>query len=473
MSLEEMRARLDARGVTYAPGMGASVLAALVLRTNYMDRPATPLARFADAAFGRPKRMREWGGAGGAAEEEEEILLNCPGHAEAAARRVAQSGANAGRAFYACPRPRLEQCAFFVWADDAKFLAAAPNCKCGAAATIRTVGPGKTNSGRRFYSCAKNYRDPGNCRFFKWADEAETTESERAQMQVARERMMSAGAGASVPAERVHGTFHSVEQNTRQWFRMRRGPKGLRVGSSEVGAVVGAALEQRPPRALYDKMVALMDNTWQEDPVGEDEEDPPACAHGHRCEDLIAQMYSHYEKVPLADGGYYEHGEFPDLYGASPDRRVMDPERGEAVGLVEIKAPFERMYKDVKDEHMAQMQYQLWCSGLQWCDYVAVFLDKKKPDKTIPSKTQVLLVRVHRSEEYIAWMAKRVFYFSACLMNRTRPPMELYTNEVYGYEDPPLVKKERREVAVGAWKVREAREQARTLKEWLRTGSGS
>ena len=36
----------------------------------------------------------------------------------AALRRVAKEGANQGRSFYCCPRPREQQCNFFLWVDE-------------------------------------------------------------------------------------------------------------------------------------------------------------------------------------------------------------------------------------------------------------------------------------------------------------------------------------------------------------------
>jgi len=38
-------------------------------------------------------------------------------------------------------------------------------------AALRTTGPGKKNTGRKFFSSPKYSTEPSNCKFFKWADE--------------------------------------------------------------------------------------------------------------------------------------------------------------------------------------------------------------------------------------------------------------------------------------------------------------
>lgn len=398
--------------------------------------------------------------AAAAATDDAAAILLCE-HGEIVREGCAQ---RTGKNYFACSRSRDDQCGTFVWEEDYSFALRAPQCDCKETAGVSRTKKAGPNHDKAFYACSKKYRTPGRCGFFRWCEEQrpKTVDDLDDATKSAIESVNSGGAAAQQqrPADVVEGKFHDVEQNTREWFSMRRGPKGLRLGGSEAGAAIGMVLDDRPPVALYDMLVMKMDKEWitDDDPTDADE-DSDRCAHGHRCEPLIADMYSHYRGVKLAEGGYYSHPD-PDLanlYGASPDRRVLvTGSNGTVSHLLEIKAPYDRMYKAPKQEHLAQCLYQLWVSGLPFCDYLAVFLDKKEPEKTIPSKTQVLLVRVYLTQEYVDWLKGRLFYFSMCLMKRTRPPMELYRDERFGKSPMPKVKMVRTPIATGAWSVRAA-----------------
>lgn len=274
-----------------------------------------------------------------------------------------------------------------------------------------------------------------------------------------------AGAGQDIemsPTTVQPGVHHDIEQNTKQWFHMRRGEYNVRVGGSEIGVILGVSPWAKP-YSLWEKIIAQTDGTW----VNDEEDDPPPCVHGHDCEPLIAGMYRHYiiennkseaeQKLVMTDGGYYQHSdpELGELYGASPDRRILNPETGEVERLLEIKAPYGRMYTHVKPEYMAQIQYQMWCSGVERCDFLAVKLDHDLPEKTIPSKIRVFLARVYRSEEYIKWMIPRLYFFSRCLILRQCPQRDLYDSEATGLEMPPKPRVEEVLVENGAWKLQE------------------
>ena len=110
-------------------------------------------------------------------------------------RTVQKDGANKGRQFHTCPKPREEQCGYFLWADEVK---AAPtpaqrqngfqngwtgghsggqtgqdseelSCNCGQPSARKTVQKEGVNKGREFYVCARP-RDE-QCNYFQWADQ--------------------------------------------------------------------------------------------------------------------------------------------------------------------------------------------------------------------------------------------------------------------------------------------------------------
>jgi predicted phage-related endonuclease len=92
--------------------------------------------------------------------------------------------------------------------------------------------------------------------------------------------------------------------------------------------------------------------------------------------------------------------------GASPDALIGDD------GLLEIKtrAPHLQLavYADgvVPDEHIAQVQGQLWITGRAWCDYLSYW-------PGLPP----LLVRVKRDDAYIATLAAEVEQFALDVSN--------------------------------------------------------
>ena len=244
------------------------------------------------------------------------------------------------------------------------------------------------------------------------------------------------------------GVHHVVEQNTPKWYHIRRGDLGVRVGASEAPVIVGLS-PYSEPRELMEQLIAQEDGTWK----GDDTQSAPT-VHGHACEPMISDMYEYFTNTVVSDGGYWQH---PDarlgvLYGASPDRLIIGAE-GKPIGIVEIKAPFGIMYAYVKDENVAQMQFQMWCSGFEYCDYVAVKLDHDTPADTQPRDMQVLLARVYRSEEYIQWMIPRLALFSICLGRRTRLPDDLYATPDMGKEIPPQPRIVQTFIAPGEWVV--------------------
>lgn len=84
-----------------------------------------------------------------------------------------------------------------------------------------------------------------------------------------------------------------------------------------------------------------------------------------------------------------------EMCGASPDGLVTD------VGMLEIKAPFTATHIETLIEqkiplkYVQQMQWQMACSGRQWCDYCSY-------DPRCPGHLQLFVKRVHRDAGMIA-----------------------------------------------------------------------
>ncbi|CAE7774621.1 NEIL3 [Symbiodinium sp. CCMP2592] len=179
----------------------------------------------------------------------------CPGHGERCREvEVRKEGPNKGRHFFACPRPREQQCDFFAWADagpagqaevavpvkveeapirpesdalDRTGAEAKPVPLCpGHGEPCREVEVKKEgpNKGRHFFACARPREQ--QCDFFAWADrplperrkhprdEAGREDAPGASEPVTPRRKTKgrASAGAhSTPAKRRRTSYHGAE----------------------------------------------------------------------------------------------------------------------------------------------------------------------------------------------------------------------------------------------------------------------
>jgi len=107
--------------------------------------------------------------------------------------------------------------------------------------------------------------------------------------------------------------------------------------------------------------------------------------------------------VLVEETGFVNH---PDITmaGASPDGLIGD------VGMVEIKCPTTSVHIDtlmsgiVPSKHMAQIQWQMACTGRNWCDFVSY-------DPRMPENMCMFVQRVDRDEAYIEEIIKEVNLF--------------------------------------------------------------
>lgn len=90
-----------------------------------------------------------------------------------------------------------------------------------------------------------------------------------------------------------------------------------------------------------------------------------AMLQGQEMEEFLKRQYSqHYDVIVKPVGAYYS-----DAFVASPDGEISDD------GLIECKWVYDTTFskvltEGVQEEHMLQIQGQLWASNRKWCDYV-------------------------------------------------------------------------------------------------------
>ena len=101
-------------------------------------------------------------------------------------------------------------------------------------------------------------------------------------------------------------------------------------------------------------------------------------------------MFKHND---VEEVGFIDHPSIP-MTGASPDGLVGDD------GLIEIKCPLATTHTDTiisgeaPSKYIPQMQWQMACTGRQWCDFVSL-----NPD--FPENLQLFVVRVDRDDTII------------------------------------------------------------------------
>ncbi len=132
----------------------------------------------------------------------------------------------------------------------------------------------------------------------------------------------------------------------------------------------------------------------------------PAMEHGSETEDQARAFYTLTSGNAVDEVGFIPH---PTLAGsgASPDGLVQ---RG--LGLVEIKCP--QLAKHMKNllggkmdrAYSLQMQWQMECTGAEWCDFVSF-------NPEFPSELQMIILRVDRDEEVISELRSAITEFLA------------------------------------------------------------
>lgn len=113
-------------------------------------------------------------------------------------------------------------------------------------------------------------------------------------------------------------------------------------------------------------------------------------------------LYEQRTHVQVQETGFVAH---PIIAaGASPDGLV------DWDGLIEIKCPFnsaihvQTLMDGMPDDHMPQVQGQMWITEKQWVDFVSF-------DPRMPEPLQLYVQRVNRDDAYIARLESEVANF--------------------------------------------------------------
>lgn len=113
--------------------------------------------------------------------------------------------------------------------------------------------------------------------------------------------------------------------------------------------------------------------------------------------------YAFRTDVDVLEVGFLEHPTIA-MTGASPDGLVGED------GLVELKCPNTANHIDtlldqaVPGKYLTQMQWQMACSGRQWCDFVSF-------DPRLPESMRLFIQRIPRDNERVAELEREVQVF--------------------------------------------------------------
>lgn len=128
-----------------------------------------------------------------------------------------------------------------------------------------------------------------------------------------------------------------------------------------------------------------------------------AMQHGTETEPLARAAYEALKDVLVDEVGFVPHPSIK-MAGASPDGLVGDD------GLLEIKCPNTATHIDtllsesVPTKYFTQMQFQMACTGREWCDFVSF-------DNRLPEELQLFVKRVPRDDVYIRLIEAEIVQF--------------------------------------------------------------
>jgi putative phage-type endonuclease len=200
-----------------------------------------------------------------------------------------------------------------------------------------------------------------------------------------------------------------MDQGTEEWFTIRIG----KVTASRVADVI--AKTKTGYSASRDNYMAQLVCERLTGQKGESFTNA-AMQHGTETEPLARAAYEALKDVLVDEVGFVPHPTI-EMAGASPDGLVGED------GLLEIKCPNTATHietlisKVVPGKYNTQMQFQMACTGRQWCDFVSF-------DNRLPEMFQLFVTRVPRDEVFIKLIESEIVQFIAELDDKINKLMK-------------------------------------------------
>ena len=201
-----------------------------------------------------------------------------------------------------------------------------------------------------------------------------------------------------------------MDQGSESWFQVRIG----KVTASRVADVI--AKTKTGYSATRDNYMAQLICERLTGQKGESFTNA-AMQHGTDTEPLARAAYEALQDVLVDEVGFVPHPTI-EMAGASPDGLVGDD------GLLEIKCPNTATHIEtlisrvVPSKYNTQMQFQMACTGRQWCDFVSF-------DNRLPEMFQLFVTRVPRDEVFIRLIESEIVQFLAELDDKINKLMKV------------------------------------------------
>ncbi len=142
--------------------------------------------------------------------------------------------------------------------------------------------------------------------------------------------------------------------------------------------------------------------------------------------------YQLYTGFDVAQVGFVPHPNIA-MAGCSPDGLIGGASDGscwigEELGMVEIKCPSSATHIEtllgrppqVPDKYVKQIQFQLACTGRQWCDYVSY-------DPRLPERMRLFIKRIERDDRQVAYLENCALVFLTELIGKLADLESLYS----------------------------------------------
>lgn len=138
-------------------------------------------------------------------------------------------------------------------------------------------------------------------------------------------------------------------------------------------------------------------------------------------EPLARAAYEFRTDATVTPAWFIDHPSIP-MTGASPDGLIGN------VGLVEIKCPNTSTHietllgKTIPGKYETQMQWQMACTGAQWCDFVSF-------DPRMPEAMRLFVCRLPRDDKRIAELETEIKAFLKELDDKVNALTNLYATQ--------------------------------------------
>lgn len=194
-----------------------------------------------------------------------------------------------------------------------------------------------------------------------------------------------------------------MEQRTPEWYQSRLG----KVTASRVSDVVAktksgysASRANYMAELLCERLTGCVGASYSN----------AAMEWGIATEPQAIAAYEGVKGELVEKVGFVPHSTI-EMSGASPDGLIGND------GLIEVKCPNTATHVDtllnatIPAKYIAQMQWQMACTGKKWCDFVSY-------DPRLPEKMQLFVKRLDRDDTYIGELEKEVVLFLTELENQ-------------------------------------------------------